>query len=181
MSTSLGGNTQLGRIMVKNGEGATMKKGTIVSWSSIATNNPAVSFLNTVGEPDDYTPNGGTNAAEAQIPYITVKDAPADTTTPGTTAALGVVASDILDGEFGELISYGLAEVLFNAAVAAGIVCSNDVDGEAIDAANATHDNPFGIALEVSVANATSWCWVNFIGMAAGKGSATTGAHGKAY
>lgn len=179
MTTSLGGNTQLGRIMVKNGEGATMKKGTIVSFSSVAANNPAVSFLNTVGEPDDYTPNGGTNAAEPQIPYITVKDSVADGATPGTTAALGVVAGDILDGEFGELISYGLAEVLFDGVVAAGITVSHNVDGEAIDAAAASHDNPIGISLEVSVANTTAWCFVNFIGGATGCGAA--GFMGQAY
>jgi len=181
MPTSLGGGANAGiRLMVKNGEGATIKKGTIVSWSSVAANNPAVGFLDLANGYKDYVAGGGTAPASDQlIPYITVKDSPADTAVPGATAALGVASSDILTGQFGEIITYGICEVLCNAIIAAGITISFDIDGEAVDAAAATEDNPCGITLEATTADNIHWCFVNFIGAATGCSAA--GFMGQAY
>ena len=181
MPTGLGGaQSQSFRLFVKNGEGATIKRGTICTWSSVAANNPAVSFLDLANGKQDFVAGGGAAPDWDQwVPYITVKDALLDTSTAGATAALGVAATDILDGDFGELITYGLARVLFDASIAAGLVFSFNVDGEGIDAAAATHDNPCGITLEATTANDISWCFVNFIGAATGCSAA--GFLGKAY
>jgi hypothetical protein len=170
--------------MVKNGEGAIIPRGTVVTWSSVAANNPAISELDaTTSVDEDYVAGGGAAAAfAATIPYITVKDAIADGTAPGVTASLGVAAADIPVGGFGEIITYGLVKVLASAAITAGDVITQDAGatGRALNAANASHDNPFGIALEAATAaNDLIWCFVNFIGAATGCSS--TGFNGVAY
>jgi hypothetical protein len=175
MSTSLGGSQGAGfRLAVYNGSAETIKRGIAVSWVSIAAGNPAVSFLDT-GAPVDY----GAAGTNPTIPYISVRKAIADAATPGTTAALGVATADILPGQFGEIQTYGLVPVLCDATPAAGTVISNDGNGEAIDAAAASHDNPWGILLEVGVANTLKWAFVNFIGSATGCSAA--GFSGRAY
>lgn len=175
MTTPLGGAANAGiRLFVKNGEAALIKKGTVVTWSSVAANNPAASFLD-LAQAKDY---GSGNQAQ-RIPYITVKDAVADTGVVGVTASLGVATSDIPTGGFGEIVTYGIVQVLCNAIIAAGITITTDVDGEAIDAATATNKNPFGITLEATTANNIHWCFVNFIGSATGCSGA--GFLGQAY
>jgi predicted RecA/RadA family phage recombinase len=175
MTTSLGGGAHQGiRIWVKNASAATIKKGSVVSWSSVATNNPAATFLD-LAEKKDF----GSGNQKQRIPYISVILSIADSTTPGVTAALGVAETDIKAGGFGEITTYGLCQVIADATTAAGLVISFNVDGEAIDAATASHKNPFGFSVEAGTANNLMWCFVNFIGSATGCSAA--GFMGKAY
>lgn len=175
MTTSLGGgkNTSL-RMHVKNGTASTIKRGTVVSFSSVAANNPAVSFLDGTQNRDYGT---GTER-QTEIPYITVGLAPADSTTPGGSGRLGVTAADIPAGGYGEIITYGLALVYYISGATVGEVVTNSAAGLAIDAANATHKNPWGIALETATLTTQPyWVFVNFF---PGVGSATA-FMGKAY
>jgi len=179
MGTALGGRPQQFRFMVLNGEGALIKKGTAVTWSSVASNNPAVSFLdNTAQIKEDYVAGGGAAPDyPKQIPYVTIKDALGDGATPGAGGfVLGIAAEDIPDGEFGEIVTYGLVEVLADAAITVGEVITSNSDGEAVNAANASHSNPFGILMETSVANELAWAFVNcFMGFGDGGGTSLMG------
>jgi len=164
MPTSLGGGSQQGlRIWVKNNAataGELIKRGTVVNFTS----TPTIGFLDLAG-----TVDYGSAAAKQLIPYITVDDAPADSTTDGGAGRLGVAATDIPYGGYGEVIVYGLAQCLANGAdIVAGDIITCDSDGEVIDAANVSHANPFGVGLETGVANQLCWCFVNFIGSSAG-------------
>lgn len=183
MPTSLGGGMhQSLRYMVKNGTAATLERGTIVTWFSVAASNPAVAFLDLANGKQDFVAGGGVAPnIEQMVPYITVKASIADAATPGTTAPLGVLATDVLAGGFGEMVVHGITRVRNGSGgtIAAGIVVTCDGSGLMIDAAAASHDNPFGITLESSDDPELAHCWVNFIGIAAGASAA--GAHGKAY
>jgi hypothetical protein len=179
MPTSLGGSANQGiRLHVKNAAGTageTIKKGTIVSWSSVAASNPAAEFIDIGTQTLDY----GSGNFPKRIPVLLIDDAPADSTTPGAAGRLGVACTDIPYGGYGEICVFGCVEVLCDASITVGDVISANADGEAIDAANASHDNPIGVMLEAGVANTLKWAFVNCIGSAAGASS--TGFLGKAY
>lgn len=179
MTSSLGGDKSLGvRIHVKNGFAGILKRGTVVSWSSIAANNPVVSFLDLTRN-KDY---GSGTVRELEVPYITVIKSVADAATPGGASRLGVVAADIPQGGFGELICFGLALVEFFATdpqPAPGEVITSNANGLAIDAAAATSDNPIGLVMEtVSTAGGLHWCWINCMNPA---GASSTAFMGKTY
>jgi hypothetical protein len=74
---------------------------------------------------------------------------------------------------------FGCAQVLCDASITVGDVFTANSDGEAIDAAAASHDNPVGVMLEAGVANTLKWAFINCIGNAAGASS--TGFLGKGY
>lgn len=169
MTTSLGGNPQGIRLHVRNSStSVAIKRGTIVTFSSIAANNPAASFLDLTRNKDYGT---GT-VRELDVPYITVSPAGADSTNPGANVRLGVAAADIPANGFGEIITYGLARVLGGGAVAVGEVFTSDASGFAVDAANASHDNPCGLALETLASGTLGWAFINCLSPC-GVGAAT--------
>ena len=179
MTTSLGGAAGQGiRLHVKNlaaTAGELIKKGTIVSWNSVAASNPAAEFIDIVADTKDY----GSGSMPKRIPVLVIDDAPADSATPGGAGRLGVAMTDIPYGGYGEILVYGVVQVLCDASITVGEVITANADGEAIDAGNATHDNPIGVMLEAGAANEIKWAFVNCIGNAAGASS--TGFCGKAY
>lgn len=179
MATSLGGGARQGiRLFVKNNAATaneTIKRGTIVSWNSVAASNPAAEFIDIIAEDKDY----GSGSMPKRIPVILIDDAPADSTTPGAAGRLGVACTDIPYGGYGEICVWGPVEVLCDGSITVGDVFTANADGEAIDAAAASHDNPVGVMLEAGVADQLKWAFVNCIGNAAGASS--TGFMGKGY
>ena len=157
MTTSLGGNPQGVRLHVKNSSTTTaLKRGTIVSWSSVAASNPAALFLDLTRNKDYGT---GT-MRELDVPYIVVTTAGADSASAGGAGRLGVVAADIPANGYGEIICFGLCRVLFGGIVAVGDHFSSNASGLGIDSA-ATDRNTVGIALEAGAANTLSWAFIN--------------------
>lgn len=171
MPTSLGGHPQGLRLMVKNGTASVIARGTVVSWSSIAANNPAVAFLDGT-QNKDY---GSGTMRQIDEPYITVGLSPADGVTLGGAGRLGVAAADIPAGGFGEIITYGLARVLGGGAVTVGEVATADATGRLVDAATASHKNPIAIPLETLSTGSLGWCFVNCLNMAGCGGAAFMG------
>lgn len=175
MTTALGGSTgAVLKMMVRNAAATTIPKGTVVSFSSVAASNPAAGFLDGTRN-KDY---GSGTVQQIDIPYINVIHAIGDGVTPGAVSRLGVAAADILPGKFGEIITYGLAQVLFAAAVTVGVVLTTAGAGLAAAAATASHKNPFGLALEAGGTNVLGWCFVNCLTSA---GATAAGYMGKAY
>lgn len=186
MTTSLGGNPQGLRLMVKNNStSAILKRGTIVYFSSIAANNPAATFLDGTQQRDYKVGTGSAGTAgniqAFDIPFITVSVAGADSTSPGGAGRLGVVAADIPPSGFGEIITYGLARVLGGGAVTVGEVFTSDASGLAIDAANASHDNPVGLALETLASGTLGWAFINCLGVCGVGAAANTNWMGQDY
>ena len=173
MATPLGGSARSGvRMMVRNGEGSTILKGTVVTW---ATTTPTFVFMDS-GETVDF----GTGDPKPQIPVPVVRDGLSDGTVPGVKMNLGVAETDILDGQDGEIVCHGLVQVMGGATIAAGIVITADAsnNGTAIDAATASHKNPFGITGEAMASGVLSWCFVNFLNAS---GAAGAGFQGVGY
>lgn len=178
MASSLGGNPQGIRLHVKNASTSTkIARGTIVTFSSVAANNPAASFLDLTRN-KDY---GSGTMRELDVPYITVSPAGADSTNPGANVRLGVAAADIPANGYGEIIVYGLARVLGGGAVTVGEVITSDASGLGVDAANASHDNPCGIALETMAASTLSWCFINCLSVCGVGAAANTNWFGQDY
>lgn len=175
MTTSLGGAQTTGaKVMVRNFDSSNkLKKGTVVALI-VSANNPAAVFLDLTRN-KDY---GAGTERQLDIPYVNVVVAPVDSATPGGVSRLGVLAADLPPGGYGEAIVFGMALVLFGGTVAVGDVITSDASGKGIDAANASHKNPFGMALENAVNNDLKWCFVNFYGPG---GVTSTGFMGKAY
>ena len=178
MPTSLGGLKSVGvRLMVKNSSAAIIPRGYCVSWSSIASGNPLVSFLDGTDNKDYGT---GTKR-QTEIPYISVILSVVDGTVPGGSSRLGIVTADIPAGGFGEVVAFGLAQVYFpaSAAITAGEVITVTAAGVGLDAANASHDNPIGIVMEtVDTTAGLRWCFINCLNPA---GASSTGFMGKGY
>jgi len=172
MSTALGGRPQAFRSMVKNGGAAVIKKGTIVTWSSVAAGNPFVSFLDGTRNKDFGT---GT-VRETDIAFVFVTAAGADGANVGGSGRLGVVATDIPAGGFGEIIHFGLCQVLGGGVIAQGDHFTSNGAGSGIDAA-ATDRNVCGIALEGATNGNLFWAFVNFF---ATNGNSAAFAMGKA-
>lgn len=181
MPTSLGGGKTVGmRLMVKNGTPVLIRAGTVVSWLSVAANNPVVVFMDQENLAD-YDPAGapvGVKVRQLEIPVITVDVAPLDNVTPGGAGRLGVLAADLVPGGFGEIIVYGLARVIYAGVVAIGDVVTAAL-GAAVDAANAADKNPFGILVdtEPGAIGVYRWTFVNCLGW----DGAGTAFGGKAY
>lgn len=177
MASSLGGNPQGIRLHVKNGYGTVLLRGQIVTFSSVAANNPAASFLDLTRN-KDY---GSGTTRELDVPFITVTAAGADSTNPGANVRLGVVAADIPNNGYGEIIVYGLARVLGGGAVTVGEVFTSSAFGTAVDAANASHDNPCGIALETLSSGALGWAFINCLSPCGVGAAANTNWMGQDY
>lgn len=175
MPTSLGGGKTVGmRLMVKNAAAGTLKKGTIVNWSSIAAGNPAVVFLD-LTQPKDY---GTGTVRQLEVPVVTVDVTEVtESATAGLRGRLGVVAADIPPFGFGEIVVYGLAQVICGGVIAAGEVITALL-GIVTDAANATDKNPMGILVEASTGvGDVRWAFVNCLNW----DGAGTAFGGKAY
>ena len=183
MSSSLGGHPQGVRLHVKNSSSsATLKRGTIVTFSSVAANNPAATFLDKTRTRDYYAAGATpTTMQELDVPHITVSAAGADSTNPGANVRLGVVAADIPANGYGEIITYGLARVLAAGVITVGEVFTSDASGLATDAANASHDNPVGLAMETMAANGLYWAFINCLSVCGVGAAANTFWFGQDY
>lgn len=180
MATSLGGGKTTGmRLMVKNATAGLLRRGSVVSWSSVAANNPAVIFMD-LEQKVDYDPAGAPvnpMVRQLEIPVIQVDLCPIESATPGLAGRLGVVAADIPAFAFGEIIVYGLAQIITGAAIAAGEVITAQL-GIVFDAANATDKNPIGILVEASTGvGEYRWAFISCLNF----DGAGTAFMGKAY
>lgn len=178
MTSSLGGASTLGvRMMVKNTSAAVIPRGYCVSWSSIASGNPAALFLDGTQNKDYGT--GTVQALDVPIPGVILSVV--DQAVPGASSRLGIAAADIPAGGYGEVICFGMARVHFpaSAAITCGEVITVSAAGVGIDAANASHDNPIGVVMEtVTTAAGLRWCMINCLASA---GASSTAFMGKGY
>lgn len=182
MTTSLGGAKTVGmRIHVKNGAGATIKRGAIVALNT-AAGNPLAEFLD-LTQKKDY---GVGNDRQLEVPFVSVVLAPHEATAAaGLYGRLGVAMADIPANGFGEVCPYGIVQCINFLSVTAGEVVTVGLlaagaasNGTVNDAANATDKNPIGFALETSaVVGALVWCFINCLNW----DGAGTAFGGKAY
>ena len=190
MVSSLGGTGYQGLVIpvISVEASNTIKRGHVCA-IAISASNPAATFLSTVTQNKDY---GAGTVLQTDIPFLQVSRGAVDTATIGNYFNVGIAKADILPGKTGEIIVLGMAKVIANAAITVGEVISSAAAGEVLDAANASHANPFGFMLEaVSAADATAdtprWAYVNFAGPAFGNGNngaayaQATKFHGKGY
>lgn len=167
MPTPLGG-AGFGAIVmtVRSAEASnTIKRGHVVA-VSVAASNPTANFINSWTENRDY--GTGTNRQLDGLPVINVTRGAVDTNTIGNGFNIGIANEDILPGTTGQITVYGLAQVIANGAITVGEVISSAAAGKVLDAASATHANPFGVMMEaVSAGDATGdvprWALVNFL------------------
>lgn len=164
MPTSLGGGQSTGmKLHVRNAGATTIKKGVIVAFSSLAAGNPAVSFQDGTRAADYTAAAPNATVQQIDVPYVNVVVAGADSATAGAACRLGVAAADILPGKDGEIICYGLAQVLFAGSITVGTVITSNASGLATAAVYAASKNPIGTAMQAGGTSVLGWCFVNFL------------------
>ncbi len=99
----------------------------------------------------------------------------------------GVCRRNIGDDEIGQIVIFGLAQVISATAEAPGVVMTTIAGGIVSDAAGASHESPCALTIEtISAADVTAatprWMFVDFIGNSChGVHSAGDTFHGVAY
>lgn len=181
MTTSLGGQKGNALTMaVYNASASTILRGHLCAHNSVASNNPAATFLD-LTQNKDY---GTGTMRQLEIPLVGVKsNTTAGSTTAGSNGGvLGVAMQDILPGKQGLVCVYGVVQamVLGHANLISGYPLIQTTNAGVLSIAATTDRNVWGIALEdcTPVTTVLRWALINCL-LFAGNGAAAY--NGKAY